>query len=138
MGAILLPFPYKNTYLKKRNWTKIYCLKFTRRLICERNFVTALLSINTNNYTKRTVLLKYLKIQLDTNLKIIEAIKIIMLGSQTESLECQNFLRHCSSYLNIHHNHLAGPIKLFSDQYPAKCLDNLDKIVPFAHMLFAP
>ena len=72
------------------------------------------------------VLLKYLKIQLDTDLKII------LLNRQNNDvgnwlLEYQNFLQHCSLYLTILHNYFDGPTILFLDLYLIKFLDSSAK-----------
>jgi len=62
-------------------------------------------------HKKIVVLLKYLKIQLDTNLKII------LFNHQIGWSERQNFLLYYSTYLRFLCNYLNNPTKLFLGLY---------------------
>jgi len=85
---------------------------------------------------KRTILLNYIKIEVDTDMKIILLDRQHYVGSSSWLLEYQNFLQHCSC-LSVLHNYFDSPIKLFSDLYLAKFLDfrlnlrlNFNEIIP--------
>ena len=78
---------------------------------------------------ERTVFLKYLKIQLDTDLKIILLDhQNNYVGRSSQLLDCQNFLQPCSSRLNVLHNYFDGPTKFFADLYLAKVIDTAAKL----------
>jgi len=67
---------------------------------------------------ERTILLKYLKIELDTDLKII------MLAHQNNYVGNSSMMSNAAKNLDILalHNYFDGPIKLFSSLYLAKFL----------------
>jgi len=67
---------------------------------------------------ERTILLKYLKIELDTDLKII------MLAHQNNYVGNSSMMSNAAKNLDILvlHNYFDGPIQLFSDLYLAKFL----------------
>lgn len=48
-----------------------------------------------------------------------------MLDRSNWLVECQNFLQHCSSRLNVHHNCFDGPTKLFLDLYPVRYFNEI-------------
>jgi len=76
---------------------------------------------------EKTILPRYLKIQLDTDLKIILLDhKNNDVGRSNWLLECQNFLLHCSLWLTVLYNNYYSLTKLFSES--AKFLDTLAKL----------
>jgi len=73
-------------------------------------------------------LIKYLKIEIDPDLKII------LLDHQNNhvkisSIAAKNF--HISDSLNVLHNYFDSPTKLMSDLHSAKFLDTSTKLYPF-------